>query len=46
VAGKADGIYVADWDAATGVASSPQLAIKSADPSFLAVPPAAMRSTR
>ena len=39
VAGKADGIYMADWDAATGSASSLQLAIKSADPSFLAAPP-------
>jgi len=39
VSGKADGIYMADWNAATGAASTPQLAIKSADPSFLAVPP-------
>jgi 6-phosphogluconolactonase len=39
VAGKADGIYVADWDAAAGSASPLQLAIKAADPSFLADPP-------
>jgi 6-phosphogluconolactonase len=39
VAGKADGIYVAEWDAATGSANLLQLAIKSADPSFLAAPP-------
>jgi 6-phosphogluconolactonase len=39
VAGKADGIYSAEWDAAAGVASSLQLAIKAADPSFLAAPP-------
>jgi 6-phosphogluconolactonase len=39
VAGKADGIYMAAWDAAAGIASSLQLAIKAADPSFLAVPP-------
>jgi 6-phosphogluconolactonase len=37
--GKGDGVYVADWDAAAGVASSLQLAAKSDDPSFLAVPP-------
>jgi 6-phosphogluconolactonase len=37
VAGKADGIYSADWDAAGGAARSLQLAAKTADPSFLAV---------
>src|SRR6202034_3302486 len=37
--GKADGIYSADWDAMTGVASSLQLAASTDDPSFLAVPP-------
>ena len=39
VAGKAEGIYSAEWDADKGVASSLQLAAKSADPSFLAIPP-------
>jgi 6-phosphogluconolactonase len=39
VAGKADGIYLAEWDGAVGSASSLQLAMKTADPSFLAVPP-------
>src|SRR5882757_5945248 len=36
---KGDGIYCATWDAATGVASGLDLAAKSDDPSFLAVPP-------
>lgn len=39
VAGKADGIYMADWDAAAGAAGPLQLAMKAADPSFLAAPP-------
>jgi 6-phosphogluconolactonase len=39
VAGKGEGIYSAEWDAGKGVASVLQLAAKSADPSFLAVPP-------
>jgi 6-phosphogluconolactonase len=37
--GQADGIYVADWDAAAGALSPLRLAIKTANPSFLAVPP-------
>lgn len=35
--GKGDGIYMAEWDAAAGSANSLQLAIKTTDPSFLAV---------
>ena len=37
--GQADGIYVADWDAAAGALSPLRLAIKTANPSFLVVPP-------
>jgi 6-phosphogluconolactonase len=37
--GKGDGIYVADWDAVAGTASTLQLAAQTDDPSFLAVPP-------
>lgn len=36
---KGDGIYCAEWDAATGAASGLQVAAKSNDPSFLAAPP-------
>jgi 6-phosphogluconolactonase len=37
--GKADGIYTADWDASTGALSPLRLAMKTANPSFMAVPP-------
>jgi 6-phosphogluconolactonase len=39
--GKADGIYMADWDASAGALSPLRLAVQTADPSFLAVPPKA-----
>jgi 6-phosphogluconolactonase len=38
-AGKAEGIYAAEWDADKGTLTPLQLAIKTADPSFLVVPP-------
>jgi 6-phosphogluconolactonase len=38
-AGKAEGIYSANWDAAQGTFTPLQLAMKTADPSFLVVPP-------
>jgi 6-phosphogluconolactonase len=38
-AGQADGIYLADWDAAAGALSPLRLAMKTTNPSFLAVPP-------
>ena len=37
--GKADGIYVAEWDAHAGVLAPLRLAVQTIDPSFLAVPP-------
>jgi 6-phosphogluconolactonase len=37
--GQADGIDVADWDAASGALTPLRLAMKTANPSFLAVPP-------
>lgn len=37
--GKTDGIYMADWDATAGTLSPLRRAVKTADPSFLAVPP-------
>jgi 6-phosphogluconolactonase len=37
--GQGDGIYIADWDAAAGALSPLRLAMKTANPSFLAVPP-------
>lgn len=40
-AGQGDGIYVTDWDAVAGAISPLRLAMKTANPSFLAVPPAA-----
>ncbi|MFL6427820.1 MAG: lactonase family protein [Acidobacteriaceae bacterium] len=38
-AGQADGIYLAEWDTAAGALTPLRLAMKSANPSFLAVPP-------
>ena len=38
--GQADGIYVADWDAEAGTLSPLRRAVATADPSFLAAPPA------
>ena len=37
--GEGDGIYTADWDASTGALSPLRLAMKTANPSFMAVPP-------
>jgi 6-phosphogluconolactonase len=37
--GKGDGIYTADWDASTGALSPLRLAMKTANPSFMAVLP-------
>ncbi len=37
--GKADGIYVADWDPAAGTLAQLRRAVASTDPSFLAIPP-------
>ena len=37
--GQADGIYLAEWDAAAGAFGPLGLAMKTANPSFLAVPP-------
>jgi 6-phosphogluconolactonase len=37
--GQADGIYLAEWDAAAGALGPLGLAMKTANPSFLAVPP-------
>jgi 6-phosphogluconolactonase len=37
--GQADGIYLAEWDAATGVLGTLGLAMKTANPSFLAAAP-------
>ncbi len=37
--GKADGIYIADWDAHAGTLTPLHLAVRTNDPSFLAVPP-------
>ena len=37
--GQADGIYMAEWDAAAGALGPLSLAMKTANPSFLAVPP-------
>jgi 6-phosphogluconolactonase len=34
---QGEGIYTAEWDAAAGTFTSPQLAMKAADPSFLAI---------
>lgn len=36
---KGEGIYLTEWDAAAGTVTPLELAMKSADPSFLAVPP-------
>jgi 6-phosphogluconolactonase len=36
---QGEGIYMAEWDAAAGTFTPPQLAMKTADPSFLVVPP-------
>jgi 6-phosphogluconolactonase len=38
-AGKADGIYTAEWDASSGALTPLRLAVKTANPSFMAVPP-------
>jgi 6-phosphogluconolactonase len=37
--GQADGVYMAEWDAAAGTISPLRLAMKAGNPSFLAVPP-------
>jgi 6-phosphogluconolactonase len=37
--GQADGIYLAEWDAAAGTLGPLGLAMKTANPSFLAAPP-------
>jgi 6-phosphogluconolactonase len=37
--GKGDGIYTAEWDAAAGALSPLRLAMGTANPSFMAVPP-------
>lgn len=37
--GKADGIYMAEWDASAGALSPLRLAMKTANPSFMAAPP-------
>ena len=37
--GQADGIYLAEWDAAAGALGPLGLAMKTANPSFLTVPP-------
>ncbi|HEY3988021.1 MAG TPA: lactonase family protein [Acidobacteriaceae bacterium] len=37
--GKGEGIYTAEWDAAAGRLTPLRLAMKTTDPSFLAVPP-------
>jgi 6-phosphogluconolactonase len=37
--GQADGIYLAEWDAAAGALGPLSLAMKTANPSFLAAPP-------
>ena len=37
--GQADGIYMAEWDAATGTLSPLRRAVQTTDPSFLAAPP-------
>ena len=36
---KGEGIYLAEWDGASGTATRIDLAMKTADPSFLTVPP-------
>lgn len=36
---KGEGIYLTEWDTAAGSATALELAMKTADPSFLAVPP-------
>jgi 6-phosphogluconolactonase len=37
--GKADGIYTAEWDASSGALTPLRLAVKTSNPSFMAVPP-------